>query len=276
MINARFGDLTIGEHAPVRIVGIVNVGPASFYHRSVVNGRAALRRRARSMVAAGADMLDIGARSTAPYLSDSISLDEEAALLADAVATIRSAVSVPLSADTFHPVPLQAALEAGATVTNDVHGLADPRVAELVRRYHTGLILMAHPLDRTYAPNALETVTERLQAGLAAALLAGIDAERIVLDPGIGFFRQDDPPWYEWDGTILRGLNTLHSLGRPLLIGVSRKSFIGQIANEPDPANRLPGSLAATTIAIKNGASMIRTHDVKQTAQAARIAQWLR
>ncbi|RDD52767.1 MAG: hypothetical protein BA066_07915, partial [Candidatus Korarchaeota archaeon NZ13-K] len=100
--------------------------------------------------------------------------------------------------------------------------------------------------------------------------------ERIVLDPLIGFFRDQEVPWYVWDSLVIRRLRGLLTLGRPLCVGVSRKSFIGEIAGEKDPANRLAGSLAATAIAVYNGASLIRTHDVRETVQAVRVAEFIR
>jgi dihydropteroate synthase len=115
-----------------------------------------------------------------------------------------------------------------------------------------------------------------LTRGLQIAARAGIDPERIVVDPGIGFFRHRDLAWHEWDCAILGGLGRLRGLGRPICVGASRKSFIGQIAGEPDPARRLPGSLAAAAAAVLGGAHLIRAHDVTETVQAVRVAEAVR
>jgi len=115
-----------------------------------------------------------------------------------------------------------------------------------------------------------------LQRALDIAERAGIGPERVVVDPGIGFFRRRDIAWHDWDCAMLAGLDRLRALGRPICVGASRKSFIGRIAGEPDPARRLPGSLAAATAAVLAGAHMIRAHDVADTVQAVRVAEAVR
>lgn len=115
-----------------------------------------------------------------------------------------------------------------------------------------------------------------LAEGLARARAAGIPQRRVVVDPGIGFFRNAGMPWQDWDARVLVGLASLRSLGRPVCVGVSRKSFIGAILEQPETADRLAGSLAATAIAVVNGASVIRTHDVAETRDAVRVAERLR
>jgi dihydropteroate synthase len=120
------------------------------------------------------------------------------------------------------------------------------------------------------------TIKSLLAAGLRRARAAGIPAGRIVVDPGIGFFRDEAVAWPEWDLRVLAGLPALRTLGRPLAVGVSRKSFLGAVLERPDTADRLAGSLAATAIAVAHGAALIRTHDVAETRDAVRIAQRLR
>jgi len=115
-----------------------------------------------------------------------------------------------------------------------------------------------------------------LKRALAAARAAGVPEERIVLDPGIGFFRDEGVPWHVWDVAVLAGLPALAELGRPLCVGVSRKSFVGAITGREDPAARLPGSLAATAAAVLGGAALIRTHDVAETVDAVRVAERVR
>ncbi len=122
----------------------------------------------------------------------------------------------------------------------------------------------------------MATVLAALERGLAIARGAGIPDERILLDPGIGFFRGGDVAWPEWDCHVLAGLPALRALGRPLHVGVSRKSFIGAVAAVEDPAARLPGSLAAAAAAVLGGAHVIRAHDVPETVQAVRVAQAIR
>jgi dihydropteroate synthase len=122
----------------------------------------------------------------------------------------------------------------------------------------------------------IATVRRILEAALAAARAAGVPETRIVLDPGIGFFRGAGVPWHAWDAAILGGLPTLRELGRPLCVGVSRKSFIGAITGRADPADRLPGSLAATAAAVLGGAALVRAHDVAETVDAVRVAERVR
>jgi dihydropteroate synthase len=148
-------------------------------------------------------------------------------------------------------------------------------MASLIAERADGAILMASET----APGAQEpvaTVRELLGQSLRAARAAGVPEDRLVVDPGIGFFRRATIPWHAWDCTILRQLGELRTLGRPILVGLSRKSFIGHLLGQSDPSQRLPGSLAATAAAVLNGAHMIRTHDVGATRDAVRMAEALR
>lgn len=274
--ESKLGGVLCGPAHPVRIAGVINVGPGSFYRGSVINERTVIQRRAWELVSEGADFIDVGARSTAPYLADKTTLDEETELLGAAVEAIHDAVDLPISADTPRLAPLIAAVDAGAVILNDVLGLRDPAVAAFAAERGLDVILMAHPGDAPPPPEPLATVRRELAQALERAWTAAIPEDRIVLDPGIGFFRPADFRWYEWDLEVLRELRRLEDLGRPLLVGLSRKSFIGAILDLPDPADRLPASLGATAIAVLNGASIIRTHDVAATRQAIVIAERLR
>jgi dihydropteroate synthase len=282
-VRAALAGVSLGDGLPVAVVGALNVGPGSFYAGSVVTRSDELLRAAVRMVQEGAALLDVGARSTAPYLADAVSASEEAERLAWAIGLLAGKLGVAVSADTSRAEPARAALDAGASIINDVRGLTgDPGLAPLVAARGVGLIAMASeaavttagPLIETVLP--VETVLEVLQRALDIAERAGIAPERVVLDPGIGFFRQRDIPWHDWDCAVLAGLDRLRALGRPICVGASRKSFIGQIAGEPDPAHRLPGSLAAATAAVLAGAHMIRAHDVADTVQAVRVAEAVR
>jgi dihydropteroate synthase len=258
-------------------MGALNVSPESFYAGSVHRGAGALLEVARGMVEAGALLLDVGARSTAPYLAADIDEAEEVRRLGRAVEALAGEVGVPVSADTARAAPARAALRAGARVINDVSGAADPELAGLVAEAGAGLIAMAAPApgdELSGGPGA--TVMACLRRALARARGAGVPDEHIVLDPGIGFFREGPVPWDEWDVGILADLPRLLELGRPLCVGVSRKSFIGAIAGRASPGDRLAGSLAATALAVAHGASLIRTHDVRETLDAVRVAARIR
>jgi len=267
----------LGDGVSVAVMGVLNVSPGSFYAGSVVTGGDDLLRSAERMTREGAALLDVGAMSTAPYLAGSISASEEAERLGWAVEILASKLGVPVSADTSRAEPARAALEAGAAIINDVRGLtADPALAPLVARAEAGVILMASEPGAVGTGSPVETVREALKGSLGIATQAGIPEERIVVDPGIGFFRRRGLAWHEWDCAILAGLGRLRDLRRPICIGVSRKSFVGEIAGETDPGRRLPGSLAAASAAVLGGAHLIRAHDVAETVQAVRVSEAIR
>jgi dihydropteroate synthase len=275
-IRADLAGVTIGDGLPVAIMGVVNVSPESFHPGSVHRGEEAIVKAALDMVEAGAALIDVGARATAPYRETAIDDAEETTRLGRAVECLVAKLPVPVSADTARPAPATAALDAGARVINDVSTLRDPALARIVAARGAGLILMASPWASAGRTSPVARVRAALSAGLRRARAARIPARRIVLDPGIGFFRDGAMPWHEWDVRVIAGLRALRELGRPICVGVSRKSFIGAIAGRADTADRLAGSLAATAVAVGNGATLIRTHDVAETRDAVRVAERLR
>jgi dihydropteroate synthase len=311
--RATLAGVPLGDGLPVAVMGALNVSPESFHAGSVHSAPDDLVRAALALAEAGAALIDVGARSTAPYGGPDIGEAEERDRLARAVELLVSEVPVPISADTTRPEPARAALEAGARVINDVSGLRDPRVAALVAGHGAGVILMAapgsmqglggapsttlaairsgnssrvsseppadatglgHPPDPCTEP--IVAVKALLAAALGRARAAGIPEERIVLDPGIGFFRDEGLPWDEWDARVLAGLGEFGALGRPLCVAVSRKSFIGAITGRTSPGERLAGSLAATAVAVLGGAALVRAHDVAETVDAVRVAERIR
>jgi dihydropteroate synthase len=260
----------------VRLMGVLNVSPESFYQGSVHTSPKKLAETAQAMVDAGADFIDVGAMSTAPYLQTTIPIEEERDRLARAVEEVSQAVAVPVSADTTRSIPARAAIAAGAKIINDVSGLKhDPEMATVVAEAGVGVILMASE-DSPQAGSPLKRIRTALKASLAIARQAGIPAERIAIDPGIGFFRQTGIPWEEWDVQVIRELRQLRCLQHPILVGVSRKSFVGKITQQKNPEDRLIGSLAAAVIAVYNGAHIIRTHDIGPTREVVRLAERLR
>ena len=274
MNRAIVAGVSVGDGLDVAIVGALNVSPESFYSASVVLDADRLLQAAEAMGRAGAAWLDVGAMSTAPYLDARIPETQEADRLHWAVSLLTTKLDLPVSADTSRGLPARAALEAGARVINDVTGLhADPALVRLIAEAGAGLVLMASPASAPPPGEPIATIRASLEQGLALARAAGIPDDRILVDPGIGFFRGATVAWPEWDCRVLAGLPALRALGRPLHVGVSRKSFIGAVAGVEDPAERLPGTLAATAAAVLGGAHVIRTHDVAETVQAVRIAQ---
>jgi dihydropteroate synthase len=277
MNRATVAGVSVGDGLDVAVVGALNVSPESFYSGSVVEDADRLLLAAQAMARAGAAWLDVGAMSTAPYREARIPAAQEADRLHWAVGLLTAKLDLPVSADTSRVLPARAALEAGARMINDVTGLAsDPSLARLTAEAGVGLVLVASPAAAPPPGDPVATVRASLSVSLGLARAAGIPEDRILVDPGIGFFRGATIDWPEWDCRVLAGLPALRALGRPLYVGVSRKSFIGALAGVDDPAQRLPGTLAATAAAVLRGAHVIRAHDVAETAQAVRIAQAIR
>lgn len=277
MNRAIVAGVSVGDGQDVAVVGALNVSPESFYSGSVAVDADRLLQAGEAMARAGAAWLDVGAMSTAPYLEARIPEAQEAARLHWAVGLLTTKLDLPVSADVSRVGPARAALEAGARMINDVTGLVgDPALARLAAESDAALVVMAAPAAGVPVGDPVTTVRVALERSLALARAAGIPDEHILVDPGIGFFRGDGVAWPEWDCRVLAGLSALRALGRPLFVGVSRKSFIGAVAGVADPAARLPGSLAAAAAAVLRGAHVIRAHDVAETVQAVRVAQAIR
>jgi dihydropteroate synthase len=273
---ANIAGIQVGDNYPVRLMGIINVSPESFFKGSVPSSLDELRRTAEQMAADGADILDVGAYSTAPYLKTAISEEEEVDRLATAVQVVREVTDRPLSADTQRASVAKEALKAGASILNDVSGLAhDTAMADVAPAYQ-GIILMANAKYTSFSGDPVPVVKAALETALQRLMPTNIGLEKVVLDPGIGFFRNEAISWDQWDHIILQQLEEFRSFGRPLLLGVSRKSFIGKVLGHANPADRLYGSLGVTSVAVYKGAHIIRTHDVAATRDVVRMAEWLR
>jgi dihydropteroate synthase len=275
-LAADLAGLKVGDAYPVRVVGVINVSPESFYKGSIVTTREEIAAATSKMVEEGAEILDVGAMSTAPYLQTEISVDEEKKRLTSAIKVIKEKVNVPVSADTTRSIPAEAAIKAGADIINDVSGLKnDARMARLVAEYDVPLIIVARG-GTPQGGSPIQRVITALKQSLHIAEGAGISLDKIVVDPGIGFFRQTEYPWYIWDCSVIGNLQKLRKLGRPIHVGVSRKSFIGKILVQENPEQRLFGSLSAAAIAVFNGAHLVRTHDVKATVEVVRLAEYIK
>jgi dihydropteroate synthase len=274
-LNVEIGGIQIGNQHPVRIMGIMNVSPESFFKGSVYGSGNALRKAAEKMVLEGADILDVGARSTAPYLETDISVTEEVERITNAIKEIRQVTDIPISADTFIGEVAEAAHQAGATILNDVSGLAHDKYLVLAAKKYDGVLLMANANYTNASGDPVTVVMRSLQEALDRADKAGINKDKIILDPGIGFFRNQEVSWDQWDRSILQNLDTFGRFEAPLMTSVSRKSFIGKVLEHKDPHDRLFGSLAVTTYAVLHKVQLIRTHDVLATRDVTRMASWL-
>jgi dihydropteroate synthase len=252
------------------VMGILNVTPDSFSDggQFVVPERALAQ--ARRMIADGADIIDIGAESTRPYGAEPISVDEELKRLQPVLAELVG-LGVPVSIDSMKSAVVAFALDAGASIANDVWGLQrDPDMAKLLAARRSPVIVM-HNRDRADAGiDIMQDIAAFFARSLEIADKAGISRENIVLDPGIGFGKTP-----EQSMTALARLDQLGGFGLPLLVGASRKRFISSVSPS-EPHQRLGGSIAAHLAAAKGGARIIRTHDVSETVQALRVAAAIR
>lgn len=269
----KFAGISLEEP---RVMGVINVSPESFFKGSIRQREDELIETALKMLEDGASFIDIGAKSTAPYLENQIPVEEEIRRALWALSILRDNVDVPISIDTTNAKVAEEAIKVGADIINDISGLkGDPKMVEVAREYNVPLILCAHKDVEDFS-NPVHEVINALQESLQIAYKNNIEKEKIAIDPAIGFLRPKYPPWYEWDSKVIANLNLLKVFGLPILVGVSRKSFIGAITGRRDPIERLAGSLGATAIAVWNGANIIRTHDVKETLDAIKIAHFIK
>lgn len=257
-----------------RIMGILNVTPDSFSDGGRFNDPAAALAQATAM-AARADLLDIGGESTRPGAAE-VGVDEEIARTAPVIAALRAGgLMAPISIDTRKGAVAQAALQAGADVVNDVAAMGfDPALGPVAAQAQAPLILMhsvktpaTMQIDPHY-DDVLLDVYDFLAARLDQARALGIPDARLMVDPGIGFGKTVDH-----NLTLIRNLSLFHALGVPILLGVSRKRFIGTVGDEPQADARAPGSIAIALAGVAQGVQMLRVHDVAETRQALRLWQ---
>jgi len=276
-IRGLLGDVWIGDDYPTRIIGVINVSPESFYKGSVRLSYEDVAEAARKMEQDGADVIDVGGMSTAPYLETSISEETEAERISWAIEAAKSAVKIPISADTSRLKPAMAAIRAGADIINDVTGLrAQPEIARLVAEHGLSLIVCASNLGGLRSSgDAPMAAVKSLKESIQIAVRNGVEPNRIIVDPGIGFHRSTELPWFEVDLSLLRGLKRLRVLGKPIIVGVSRKSFLGAITGKDRPEERLASSIAAEVMAVILGAHGIRVHDVAEAFDAVKVVESL-
>jgi len=258
--------------AAPRIMGILNVTPDSFSDGGRHDAPRPALAHARAMVAGGADIIDVGGESTRPGAAG-VPEDEEIRRTAPIIAAIRAESTVPISIDTRKAAIARAAHAAGAGLVNDVAGFTfDPELAPFCARAGVAVCVMhaqGSPETMQKAPaydDVVLDVCDWLEARVAAIEAAGIPRARILVDPGIGFGKT-----LAHNLALLRNLSVFHGLGCPLLLGASRKGFIGTLGGAPAAADRAPGSIAVALAAAAQGVQVMRVHDVAETAQALRL-----
>jgi dihydropteroate synthase len=274
-LKLRSRTLTLGERTLV--MGVLNVTPDSFSDGGKYHSANVAIEHALAMELEGADLLDIGGESTRPG-SSGITAQEELARILPVFEGLRGRIKIPISIDTRKAEVAEAALEAGAEIINDISGLnQDPRIAHLAAKHRAPLILMhlrgepGSMQKRPFAQDVLKDVAKGLRASAAKAIKAGVAKSQIILDPGIGFGKS-----HAQNYELLQKLDRVAALGYPVLIGTSRKGFLGAtLARHGKPAppeERIWGTAATVTASILNGAHIVRVHDVAEMLQVVRVA----
>jgi dihydropteroate synthase len=283
MKKVKISNLEIGNGTP-KIMGILNVSPESFYKESISIGKKIISERAREIEEEGADIIDIGAMSTAPYLDTAIPVEKEVERMRYSIKAVKEVCRIPISVDTPRAEVAEASIELGVDLINDVTGLKyDERMKEIVFLSKLPVIVGAYgKKSNTYMSGDILETTEILQESLDLAHENGISDNKIIIDPLIGFFRStgNNPfftkishhNWYERDLNIISGLNNMSKISNPICISVSRKSFIGKLFNLTESERLIP-SLISQIVCVLNGASIIRTHDVKETKMCLDLLQ---
>ena len=253
-----------------RVMGIVNVTPDSFSDGGKFARTDEAIEQALRLVAEGADILDVGGESTRPNATP-VLLEEELDRVIPVIEALSRQVKIPISIDTYKPQVMQAAIAAGASIVNDVRALQEVSALEVIAKSNVGVCLMhmqgtpqTMQLDPQYT-NVVQDVSDFLVQRLHVCLEAGIAKNRIMLDPGFGFGKTR-----AHNITLVRQLESFAALGQPLLVGLSRKSVLGQMTGN-DVDARLHASVAAAVISVMKGASIVRVHDVKATVEALKV-----
>ncbi|MFI8710016.1 dihydropteroate synthase [Bacillus sp. NPDC077411] len=264
MSNMQCGEYTLNLNEKTFIMGILNVTPDSFSDGGNYNEVEAAVRHAKEMVMNGAHIIDIGGESTRPGFAK-VSEEEELQRVLPMVRAVSQAVDVPISIDTYKAEVAKQAIEAGACIINDVWGAkAEPEIAKVAAHYNVPIILM-HNRDNTNYRNLMADMVADLYESITIAKRAGVRDENIILDPGIGFAKT-----FEQNLEVMRNLEQLKVLGYPLLLGTSRKSFIGHALDLP-VEERLEGTGATVCLGIQKGCEIVRVHDVKEMSRMAKM-----
>jgi dihydropteroate synthase len=273
-IRMKLKKILIGDNLPVRIMGIINYSPESFYKPSIVNNLSSISKFVLQLIDSGSDIIDLGAASTAPnnYYPGSfyVSELEEKERIKKALPIIRDLGDFPLSVDTLRASVAEQALKMGADIINDVSGLKkDENMLSVIKEYKPYLILMASKKQ----PGDIKTIKDiitSLKKSIDLALDSGIPKNKIIIDPGFGFGKS-----VKLNMKILDSLGLIRTLGMPILAGVSRKGFIREIINSNNDNDILIGSIVASIIAVLKGSHIIRTHDVRETKHVMKILDYI-
>jgi dihydropteroate synthase len=282
------GKVLVGDNYPVRVMGIINTSPESFYKESIKTSTKEIVETAIEMQNSGADIIDIGSMSTAPYLQTIISIEEEIKRMKQAINIVRKSCNLPISIDTPRSRVAKEAIAFGANAINDITGLKyDKEMADIVSKSNLPVIVGAYNRNKSLPKANLDKISgtiKLLKESITIAKSARISNDNIIIDPSIGFFRVDgknpfftemkDVPWYSRDIEVISKLNDIKKLSKPICISVSRKSYIGKLF-KLDTKDRLIPSLVCEVMSTLNGANLIRTHNVRETVQALTMLRLL-
>ena len=281
MKKVKIGNLEIGNGKPV-IMGIINASPESFYKESISTNKKVISQRAIKMEEDGANIIDIGGMSTAPYRNTLISASKELERVRNSISAIRNVSDIPLSVDTPRAETARVSIDMGVDLINDVTGLKyDKMMPSVISKSGLPVIIGAYGNKKiTYQTGDIVETVGILKESIDIANQCGISEDKLIVDPLIGFFRSigtsqfftkvSQQQWYDRDIEIISNLQRLSSLSRPICMSVSRKSFIGQLFNLKE-SERLVPSIVVQVICALNGTDIIRTHDVKETRIALEL-----
>jgi len=272
-LNLSFRNHSLDFTRKTHVMGILNVTPDSFSDGGLYLNKDSAVEKALLMAEEGADIIDIGGESTRPG-AEPVSLDEEISRTIPVIEALSGRLDIPISIDTYKSEVAKRAIDAGATIVNDISGFTfDPEMASVIADGEVAAIAMhikGTPRDMQNNPvysDLFSEIIEYLSESIRIAEEAGIPRDRIIIDPGIGFGKRPED-----NLMIINGLERFSVLSRPILVGVSRKSFIGAILDNAPANERLEGTAAAVAISVIKGANIVRVHDVREMVRVVRVA----
>ena len=282
----KLGDLVVGRKNEITIMGILNLSPESFYKNSIKSTKSQISKYVTELEDNGANIIDIGGLSTAPYLKTIVSEKTESNRVTKTIKIIQNLSNIPISVDTCRASVAKDALELGIDVINDISGLKyDKNMPKIVEKYQPSLILCSYSKNIVKG-NLISETKKLLNESIKIAQNVNIPKDKIVVDPAIGFFRRSsdvknklpytkiNSDWAQRDIEIIKKLKLLKTTF-PILVSISNKSFIGKLLKKEDPVDRNIGTAIAEMMSIINGASIIRTHNPKITSDVIKITKSL-
>jgi len=279
----KLGNVVVGGKNPIRIMGILNTSPESFYKKSIKTTKQNISNTIKQMELDGADFIDVGGMSTAPYLSTLVSEKVEFNRISNAIKIIQNVSNLPISVDTCRASVAKSALDLGVDIINDISGLKyDNQMIDVISNFSPSLILCSFDTRRVLG-NQITATKNLLKKSINILKKIEFPLNKIVLDPAIGFFRKSGKgpfftkirsDWFVRDLQVIQNLSSIKQK-YPILISVSNKSFIGKLLEKENPDDLLFGSIAAEVVSVLNGADIIRTHNVLETKDAVVVASKL-